>query len=67
MKKRIKLRGWVLVVLKTILLIDMFIMCCEADTLRIMLFKSIITILILIPILYLLIKYGDLDGTKWLF
>lgn len=64
MKKRIKLRGWVLVVLKTILLIDMFIMCCEADTLRIMLFKSIITILILIPILYLLIKYGDLDGTK---
>lgn len=67
MKKRIKLRGWVLVVLKTVLLIDMFIMCCEADTLRIMLFKSIITILILIPILYLLIKYGDLDGTKWLF
>ena len=64
MKKRIKLRGWVLVVLKTIILIDMFIMCCEADTLRIMLFKSIITILILIPILYLLIKYGDLDGTK---
>lgn len=64
MKKRIKLRGWVLVVLKTILLIDMFIMCCEADTLRIMLFKSIITILILIPILYLLIKYGDLNGTK---
>lgn len=64
MKKRIKLRGWVLVVLKTVLLIDMFIMCCEADTLRIMLFKSIITILILIPILYLLIKYGDLDGTK---
>lgn len=64
MKKRIKLRGWVLVVLKTVLLIDMFIMCCEADTLRIMFFKSIITILILIPILYLLIKYGDLDGTK---
>lgn len=64
MKKRIKLRGWVLVVLKTILLVDMFIMCCEADTLRIMLFKSIITILILISILYLLIKYGDLDGTK---
>ncbi len=64
MKKRIKLRGWVLVVLKTVLLIDMFIMCCEANTLRIMLFKSIITILILVPILYLLIKYGDLDGTK---
>ena len=61
MKKRIKLRGWVLVVLKIILGIDMFIMCCEAETLNVMFWKSIITFSILIPILYLLIKYGDLD------
>ncbi len=61
MKKRIKLRGWVLVVLKGILLIDMFFMCCEADTVSVMFWKSIITVSILVPILYLLIKYGDLD------
>ena len=61
MKKRIKLRGWVLVVLKGLLLIDMLLMCCEADTLNIMIYKTIITIVILIPILYLLIKYGGFD------
>ena len=59
MKKRIKLRGWVLVVLKSLLLIDMFIMICNADTLTVMFLKTIITIIVMLPILYLLIRYGD--------
>ena len=57
--KRIKLKGWVLVVLKVLLLIDMFIMICNANTLTIMFLKTIITIAIMLPILYLLIRYGD--------
>ena len=57
--KRIKLKGWVLVVLKSLLLIDMFIMICNADTLTVMFLKTIITIAIMLPILYLLIRYGD--------
>ena len=61
MKKRIKLRGWVLVVLKGILLIDMFFMICTSEDLNVMFWKSIITVFILVPVLYLLIKYGDLD------
>ena len=61
MKKRIKLRGWVLVVLKGILLIDMFFMICVSEDLNVMFWKSIITLSILVPVLYLLIKYGDLD------
>lgn len=61
MKKRIKLRGWVLVVLKIVLGIDMFIMCCEAETLNVMFWKSIIGLIVLIPTLYLLIKYGGFD------
>lgn len=61
MKKRIKLRGWVLVVLKGILLIDMFFMICTSEDLNVMFWKSIITVSILVPVLYLLIKYGDLD------
>ncbi len=61
MKKRIKLRGWVLVVLKIVLGIDMFIMCCESETLNVMFWKSIIGLIVLIPTLYLLIKYGGFD------
>ena len=61
MKKRIKLRGWVLVVLKFIMAIDMFLMMCEAETINIMFWKTIITLLILIPTLYLLVKYGGFD------
>lgn len=61
MKKRIKLRGWVLVVLKIILGIDMFIMCCEAEILNVMFWKGIIGLIVLIPTLYLLIKYGGFD------
>ena len=60
--KRIKLKGWVLVVLRTLLLIDMFIMVCEADSLFIMFIKTIITILISLPILYLLINYGGVEN-----
>lgn len=59
--KRIKLKGWVLVVLKTLLLIDMFFMCCEADTLKVMLIKTLITLLIGAPIVCLLINYGGID------
>ena len=59
--KRIKLKGWVLVVLKVLLLIDMFIMICNANTITIMLLKTIITLIIMLPILYLLIKYGERD------
>lgn len=59
-KKRIKLRGWVLVILKGILLIDMFFMICTTESLELMFCKSIITVLILVPVLYLLIKYGDM-------
>ena len=58
--KRIKLKGWVLVVLKSLLLIDLFFMICEAETLKVMFLKSIITILISLFICYLLIKYGDI-------
>lgn len=58
--KRIKLKGWVLVVLKSLLLIDLFFMICEAETLKVMFLKSIITILISLSICYLLIKYGDI-------
>ena len=61
--KRIKLKGWVLVVLKTLLLINLFIMVCEAESLHIMFIKTIITILISIVILYLLINYGGVDET----
>lgn len=57
--KRIKLKGWVLVVLKSLLLIDMFIMICNADTLTVMFLKTIITIIVMLPILYLLIRYGE--------
>lgn len=60
MKKRIRLKGWVLVVLKGLLLIDMFFMVCGADSLNVMFYKTLITFIILMPILYLLIKYGDL-------
>lgn len=56
--KKIKLRRWVEVLLKIVLLIDMFIMVCEAQSLKVMLFKTIITILIMLPIIYLLICYG---------
>ncbi len=56
--KRIKLRGWVLVVLKTILIIDMFICCCNIDSSNITVL--IYGTLILIPITYLLIRYGDI-------
>ena len=59
--KRIKLKGWVLVVLKVLLLIDMFIMICNANTITVMLLKTIITLIIMLPILYLLIKYGERD------
>ena len=59
MKKRIKLRGWVLVVLKTILLILMLFMMMSASDLKVMLYKTIITGLLMLPIYYLLIKYGD--------
>ena len=59
--KRIKLKGWVLVVLKTLLLIDIFFMICEADTLKVMLIKTLITLLIATPIMYLLINYGGID------
>ena len=59
--KRIKLKGWVLVVLKTLLLIDMFFMICEVDTLNVMLIKTLITLLIATPIMYLLINYGGID------
>lgn len=61
MKKRIKLRGWVLVVLKFIMAIDIFFMICEAETVNIMFWKTVITLLILIPTLYLLSKYGGFD------
>ena len=60
--KRIKLKGWVLVVLKTLLLINLFIMVCEAESLYIMFIKTIITILISIVILYLLINYGGVEN-----
>lgn len=60
--KRIKLKGWVLVVLRTLLLIDLFIMMCEAESLFVMILKTIITILISLPILYLLINYGGVEN-----
>lgn len=59
-KKRIKLRGWVLVVLKTIMVIVMFIMACSTNDLGIMCIKTLVCFMILLPIMYLLIKYGDL-------
>lgn len=65
--KRIKLKGWVLVVLKILLLINLFIMVCEAESLYIMFIKTIITMLISLVILYLLINYGGIsDETFWL-
>lgn len=57
MKKRIRLRGWVLVVLKTILMIDMFICCCNIDNTNIMIL--IYGVLISLPIIYLLLKYNE--------
>ena len=59
--KRIKLKGWVLVVLKILLLINLFIMVCEAESLYIMFIKTIITMLISLVILYLLINYGGIS------
>lgn len=59
-KKRIKLRGWVLVVLKIIMVIVMFIMACSTNDLGIMGIKTLVCFVILLPIMYLLIKYGDL-------
>ena len=61
MKKRIKLKGWVLVVLKLIMGLDMFLMMCEAETIDIMVWKTILGLMILIPTLYLLVKYGGFD------
>ena len=63
--KRIKLKGWVLVVLKTLLLLDMFFMICEADTLKVMLIKTLITLLLGAPIVYLLINYGGNDERRF--
>lgn len=64
MKTKIRLKKWVLVVLKVLLICDLFIMVCEADTLKVMLIKTIITILISLPILYLLINYGGVENGK---
>ena len=58
--KRIKLRGWVLVVLKLFLIVNMFFMACVTEDLSLMFYKTLLTTGIIIPILYLLIKYGDL-------
>lgn len=58
--KRIKLKGWVLVVLKSLLLIDLFIMICETESLNIMFLKTILSIIVILPIIFLIIKYGDL-------
>ena len=59
MKKRIRLRGWVLVVLRIMLLIGMFFMACITDNLSLMILKTILCIIYILPILYLLLKYGD--------
>ena len=59
--KRIKLRGWVLVVLKILLLIDIFFMVCDAVSLKIMIFKTLITVIVMLPIVYLLINYGGIN------
>lgn len=59
--KRIKLRGWVLVVLKIILLIDIFFMICEADTIKVLLIKTLITLPIMFLIIYLLANYGGIN------
>ena len=58
-KKRTKPKAWVLVVLKTLLLIDMFFMACSTNELSVMCIKTLITFVILVPILYLLIKYNE--------
>ena len=58
--KRIKLRGWVLVVLKLFLIVNMFFMACVIEDLSLMFYKTLLTTGIIIPISYLLIKYGDL-------
>lgn len=58
--KRIKLKGWVLVVLKSLLLIDLFIMICETESLNTMFLKTILSIIVILPIIFLIIKYGDL-------
>ena len=64
MKTKIQLKKWVLVVLKVLLIIDLFIMICEANTLKIMIIKTFITILISFPIIYLLINYGGVENGK---
>lgn len=60
MKKRIKLKGWVLVVLRILLILDILFMSCEAESFYVLFLKTIIGIIICLPILYLIIKYGDL-------
>ena len=57
--KRIKLRGWVLVVLKSLLIILMFFMACESNELSVMLYKTVFCLILMLPIFYLLMKYGD--------
>ena len=59
MKTKVRLRGWVLVVLKTILVIDMFLMSCLSDSMKVMIIKTLIGILVALPIAYLLIKYDE--------
>ena len=57
--KRIKLRGWFLVVLRSLLIILMFFMACESNELSVMIYKSLFCLILMLPIVYLLIKYGD--------
>lgn len=57
--KRIKLKGWVLVVLKGLLILNIFFMACDSDSLKLLFIKTIICMIVTIFIIYLLKEYGD--------
>lgn len=57
--KRIKLKGWVLVVLKGLLIINIFFMACDSDNLKLLFIKTVICMIVTMLILFLLMEYGD--------
>lgn len=57
--KRIRLRGWVLVVLRSLLIILMLFMAFETKETITYLYKGLICLVLMLPIIHLLLKYGE--------
>ena len=59
--KKIRLRKWVEVTLKVLLLVDMFFMVCDAETITLLFIKTIITMPLALVIIMILKVFNCLD------